>query len=73
MCRWRMIDSFAQHLIVDAMQQHKEKYEDWNDGRINKYWLEKDDNGMTVMCIEYENGNVWHYHRSNKGDAINIF
>lgn len=73
MCKWRMIDSFAQHMIVEAMQQHKEKCTSWKDGSISKYWIEKDQNGKTVLCIQYESGNVWHYHRSPQSDLICIY
>lgn len=73
MCIWRMIDSFAQHMIVEAMQQHKERCKSWKDGRISKYWMETDKNGMTVLCIQYESGHVWHYHRAPQGNLISIY
>jgi hypothetical protein len=72
MCKWRMLDSFAQHQIVDAMTQHKQRCENWNYGNVRKYWMDKDENGSTVLCVEYEKGTIWHYQRS-AGTALNIY
>lgn len=72
MCKWRMLDSFEQHQIVDAMGQHKKKCSNWEFGSVQKYWTEKTEKGETILCIQYESGNVWHYHRS-QNNVMNIF
>jgi hypothetical protein len=35
--------------------------------------METDQNGMTVLCIQYESGHVWHYHRASQGNLISIY
>ncbi|WP_026506170.1 hypothetical protein [Butyrivibrio sp. NC3005] len=66
MCAWRNVDSLTQHAIVDAVNQHKEQCKTWNYGRIQKYWLDKDMDNQTILCIQYENGTTFRYHRNGK-------
>jgi|GEM_PF-2714224 len=73
MCKWRMFDSFNQQQVTDAMNQHKQKCSNWDYGRVQKYWTEVSKTGETILCIQYESGNVWHYHRAVNNNALSIF
>ena len=41
----------------DCYQNHKQAFEDWNKGEIEKVWLDGEKN----LCIEYSNGEWFHY------------
>lgn len=47
-------------------KQHKNSMENWSNGEPVKVWKDIDDN----ICIEYENGNWWHYKISENKKVV---
>lgn len=49
-------------LAESAYNAHKNAFDNWNKGEAIKAW--EDNEGC--LCIEYENGEWWHYSGDNK-------
>ena len=47
---------------VECSEMHKQAFEKWKEGDIEKVWLD----GQGNLCIEYQSGNWWHY--NDKGE-----
>ena len=53
-------EMMEQMLVAQAMQQHMERFEKWEHGRVVKYWFEDTDDDR-ILCIQYESGTWFHY------------
>lgn len=49
-----------------AYTAHRTAYEDWNNGEIEKSWLDENH----ILCIRYKNGKWWHYDINRDGEWI---
>ena len=50
-----------QMLVRQAVRQHMEVCENWEHGRVVKYWFEEPENDDRILCVEYESGTWFHY------------
>lgn len=53
---YHKIKEKVEELSVQAYKKHKEVFENWNHGEIQKVWFEEE-----ALCIEYEDGQWYHY------------
>lgn len=55
-----LMEMLEKMLVVQAMEQHMERLEEWKHGKVVNYWFEdKDDAG--ILFIQYESGSCFSY------------
>lgn len=59
---YKQMKSFLEEKAKEHFENHKQVFENWQEGEIEKIWLDAEGN----ICIEYESGNWWHY--NDKGE-----
>ncbi|WP_026504055.1 hypothetical protein [Butyrivibrio sp. NC3005] len=70
MCLWMNLDYLLQQDVMAAMNYHKGKCSEWKDGSVRKYWVEHSATGQSILCVEYDSGNVWKYRRNAKDEGF---
>lgn len=59
---FKKLKAYMERRAKEHYAEHKKAFESWQEGDINKVWIDKDGN----ICIEYESGKLWHY--NEKGE-----
>ena len=56
------VTDYIKQKAYEYYKAHMQASEDWKKGDIEKMWLDAEGN----ICIQYEDGNWWHY--NEKGE-----
>lgn len=59
---YKRLKAHMEQRAVECSMKHKQAFEEWREGDIEKVWLD----GQGNLCIEYQSGNWWHY--NDKGE-----
>lgn len=59
---FKELKSRMEQEAMKHFEQHKAACETWSHGDISKVWFDAAGN----LCIEYEDGNYWHYNERSE-------
>ena len=54
---YKRLRALMEQKAQEAYSHHKQAFEAWQEGDIDKVWIDADGN----LCIQYQSGRWWHY------------